>query len=967
MSVVCPHCHRKVEFADARPKFCSHCGQALGDAVAAVTVDDPAEAPTRPPRLPGETETAPPAPPNWQIGGDEPQTVGPYRLLRRLGGGGMGTVYEAEDTASGRHVAVKLVQTEHAASPEVIQRFRQEGELASKLAHPRCVFVLAVDEDQGQPYIVKELMPGNTLADYVKEKGPLPPEEAIRKILDVIEGLQEAHQLGLIHRDVKPSNCFVEHDGRVKIGDFGLAKSLLQESHLTRTGTFIGTPLYASPEQIKMETVDARSDVYSVAATLYFLLTGRAPFQTGDPVASMARIVSDDPPSMRKVRPELPKALDKVVLRGLQRDPKRRWRTLEELRQGLRPFLPMAPSVGSIGLRVVAYWLDSVIVLLATTVINLGIFWLLLRRSALAVLTGEAISITGVVARNAAGFGLFLSYFGILEGLWGRTLGKRLLRLRVGGGAGNLPPGVGCAVLRAFVVYFMLNAGRIATQLVGVRFPLLAAPVDTLTDEQRIERMQQMMDYAAFSGPLFLWVFVGLGLMASTMRKRNGYRGLHEFLSGTRTYRMHWPVMRKRIRAVSAPELLLDLQQREGLPEKIGPYRIRGTLHQTREEKLLLADEENLHRPVWVWLRPASDPPLTESRRATSRTTRPRWMSCGIVAEGRWDAFLAPPGRPLTSLVAEGRRLSWGDFRGILEDLTEELRAECADGTLPRKLTPSQIWVAPDGRALLLDAPVGREASATTASEVAGEGETAQILTFFRDVSALALEGRSRPPADGSLPIRAPLPIYAGEILCRLVCEPSPKALDERAGDLLDRLHSDLLALQSEPSVITTGRRVNHLACHAMFALIALIVFGGCLSFAAYLPRIAKGVLTEGSEAVALALSVVLFFAPSFLFRGGASFLRERIAVIRPDGRPASRMRCLWRAVLAWGLFGLLVVGLPFGIHTALVKAVGPMNFGPIEMLVVGGLSLIAYSLLLLRNPARAPHDYLAGTYLVPK
>src|SRR5205807_2020909 len=167
--------------------------------------------------------------------------------------------------------------------------------------------------------------------------------------------------LGLVHRDVKPSNCFLEADGRVKVGDFGLAKSLLRPAHLTRTGTFLGTPSFASPEQIKMEAVDAQSDVYSVAATLYFLLTGQAPFQTGDAMATMARIVADDPPAVRTLRPELPRALDKVILRGLERDRKRRWRSLDEFRQALLAFLPAEPSVGGLGLRFGAIFVDKML------------------------------------------------------------------------------------------------------------------------------------------------------------------------------------------------------------------------------------------------------------------------------------------------------------------------------------------------------------------------------------------------------------------------------------------------------------------------------------------------------------------------------------------------------------------------------------------------------------------------------
>ena len=144
------------------------------------------------------------------------------------------------------------------------------------------MFVLAADEEAGQPYIVMELMPGDTLADLVRRQGPLPPAQAVACILDVLDGLLEAHRVGILHRDVKPSNCFLTAEGRVKVGDFGLAKSLARGAHLTRTGTFLGTPLYASPEQIKGQTVDPRTDVYSLAATLYYLLAGKAPFEGGD-------------------------------------------------------------------------------------------------------------------------------------------------------------------------------------------------------------------------------------------------------------------------------------------------------------------------------------------------------------------------------------------------------------------------------------------------------------------------------------------------------------------------------------------------------------------------------------------------------------------------------------------------------------------------------------------------------------
>src|SRR5262249_43243831 len=242
MQLTCPRCHHVLEFSGDRPSFCGYCGSALTETKALAPVDP--DAPTRAP--------APAAPSNEAT----PEVVGGYRLLRVLGGGGMGTVYEAQDIASGRRVALKLISPQYAGSPDAVERFRQEGRLASAIAHPRCVFVLAADEEAGRPYIVMELMPGSTLEDRVAEKGPLAPEDAIAAVRGVLGGRGEAHGRGVIPRDVKPSNCFLDADGRVKVGDFGLSKSLVGSVHLTRTGAFLGTPLYASPEQVKGEPLD---------------------------------------------------------------------------------------------------------------------------------------------------------------------------------------------------------------------------------------------------------------------------------------------------------------------------------------------------------------------------------------------------------------------------------------------------------------------------------------------------------------------------------------------------------------------------------------------------------------------------------------------------------------------------------------------------------------------------------------
>src|SRR5262245_39324418 len=191
MRLRCPHCDCWLQFTGAPPVFCAYCGKALKQEPQAGTREFKSE----------HTEAF--QDDENRNRAEPPTQIGNYRILRLLGSGGMGAVYEAEETSSGQHVAVKVIASEFATSETGVERFRQEGRLASLISHPRCVFVLAADEQDGLPYIVMELMPGRTLQDVADRRGPLPVEEAVAMTLDVIEGLQEAHRLGVIHRDVK--------------------------------------------------------------------------------------------------------------------------------------------------------------------------------------------------------------------------------------------------------------------------------------------------------------------------------------------------------------------------------------------------------------------------------------------------------------------------------------------------------------------------------------------------------------------------------------------------------------------------------------------------------------------------------------------------------------------------------------------------------------------------------------------
>jgi uncharacterized RDD family membrane protein YckC len=772
MQLACTHCRQVLEFSGQRPSFCAYCGKPLATPDPQSTADFDHEARTQAPAQSGADDAS------------DPTEVGGYRLHRLLGEGGMGKVYEAEDPATGRRVALKLIAAEYVSSPDAVERFRREGRLASALSHPRCVFVLAADEEGGRPYIVMELMQGNTLEDLLKREGPLSVEQAITKVLDVIEGLQEAHRLGVVHRDVKPSNCFLDLDGRVKVGDFGLAKSLVGTAQLTRTGSFIGTPLFASPEQIKGDATGPHSDVYSVAATLYCLLTGRAPFQGGDPAATLARIVSDPPPPMRSLRPDLPAALDKVVLRGLERDRDRRWRDLDEFRAALLPFLPGRLSFGGLGVRYGAYLIDNVFLmfLLQTT-------WL-----TQAWIRGTLDRIGEPTLENQFWLQLmvlvgWLVYFGVPEAIWSCSLGKRFLGLRVVKSASVEPPGLLQILVRTVLFTLLLHADFFA-----IYFLIRYGVIDPRAKTPQVQMSQGVL----ILGVVYSLLAAGFALMVCTMRARNGYRGLHEWLSGTRVIRL--PEAETR-RALGSRCSDLAVCRSADQPERVGSFDILGAVWVDGSDMLLFGQDPALGRKAFLWLRPGSASPLSHTRRDVGRTTRLRWLAGGQQGDQLWDAFLAPAGHSLPEVITTEGKLSWADGRYLLTQLAEELCAAELDGTLPSSLTVDQVWVQADGRLQLLDVAVS------------GTERQGDALSLLRDVAILSLEGNPRPAGDvGS--IRAPLPRYAARLLDRLVGAAAPY-------QTVQEFQGDLTATADKPTAISRGRRLAHLA-----VLAALLSFG---------------------------------------------------------------------------------------------------------------------------------------------
>jgi len=254
---------------------------------------------------------------------------GRYRIIRKLGAGGMANVYLAEDQELGRRVAIKILDDKHAADDSFIERFRREAKNAAGLSHPNIVSIYDRGEAEGTYYIAMEYLAGRSLKELIVGRGPTPIRIAIDYTRQMLAGLGFAHRNGIVHRDIKPHNVVVDADGRLKVTDFGIARS--GASQMTEVGSIIGTAQYLSPEQAKGAPVDQRSDVYSVGIVLYEMLTGQVPFTGDTPLEIAMKHLSEVPVPPSELRPDVPEDLDLIALRALAKDPGDRYQTAEEM------------------------------------------------------------------------------------------------------------------------------------------------------------------------------------------------------------------------------------------------------------------------------------------------------------------------------------------------------------------------------------------------------------------------------------------------------------------------------------------------------------------------------------------------------------------------------------------------------------------------------------------------------------
>ena len=833
---------------------------------------------------------------------------GSYRIGRLLGRGGMGEVYDAEHLPSGRRVALKVLSSPLQSASEQA-RFLREGQLAASISHPHTVYIFGSEEIDGTPVISMELLPGGTLKDRVVTHGPMRPDEAVAAVLELIGGLDAAAAAGILHRDIKPSNCFVDRDGVVKVGDFGLSISTLARDvhqQLVTSG-FEGTPQFAPPEQLRGEPLDVRADIYAVGATLYYLLTGRAPFDAPDLRELFAKVTKGTPVPPRQLRGDVPTRLSALVMRCLAKDPGDRPASYSALADALRPFLARHDKPARLGTRTLAGMLDGwVIVGLPVSVVT-------------TILAAPlSASPEGVAAAANLPWATVLVYYAVLEGAFGASLGKRLFGLRVVSAAGSSLSWTQ-AVARAALFY--------------APFIVVAAAFEGgLSAFTETERTSSgfYINWQQTAPPLLT-----LLMFFATARRRSGWRGLHEVLSGTRVIARPAAIERQVRVTQPAPAAAVPA----GPAQRYGPF-VTMDAREPRPGAVVRAFDPVLRRPVWIEIADASKPPVDSARRDLSRPARLHWLAGRRSPEENWDAYEAPDGDAWTTGVEAG---AWSQVKLQLLDLATELDHAAGDGTQP-PLALDRVWMRDNGRIVLLDfAPPGG------ASRAPAELTPAQLLQA----------AAARVPRHPFEP--AALPLSARTFLERWSAPSLPTIADARAA---------LLPLADAPNHVHWWRRA--LPGTVAGAPVVLMLLLGIANIPA-LERFASAgsrdievgaVVISTVTAGVLALVLVCLVVSSLVVPGGIASRQLGLATVTRSGQEITRAHSLARTLVA-GIPAL--AWLTYLAFSPRVWGFVPTPPNPIAatLVTVGALGVgLAWTIV---RRTRGPHDVLTGTWVVPR
>ena len=763
-----------------------------------------------------------------------PPSQGDLVFIREIGRGGMGVVYEAQDIDSGRRVAVKVVSPRFKLSPQAVERFEREARLAARISHPNCVFVYQAHKIGPQLGISMELMSGGTLEDHVDPKNPAPIAQSVRWIMDVLDGLGAAHAEGVIHRDVKPSNLFLTRDGTVKIGDFGLSRPQSGDLKLTTTGMFMGSPIFASPEQVRGRAVDERSDVYSVGATLYALLCGRPPHEADAIGDLLAKIAVEPVTAPWQLRKSLPRELGMVVLKALEKDARKRFQTTAEMRAALEPWSRRKKSAAQLGYRTVAYVADI-------TILGIGFVVAGLAAQVLGFdLTIDKNSTVGWIAEVLIGG----AYFTLMDGCLGYTLGKRLVGLRVVSADGSHP-----TPLRAAVRWAVLAANVVWPPMFGIYSNLIGLA-------------------------LFFLPFVPMRPWRGLV---NGYQ---DRWSGTRIIQLGSPI-RGFLRSGH-----FDPRRPAAGPgaPSFGVYRTVGDLGPTEFGHLYIGLDTRLDREVWIHALKDGAPNLAGELRSSQEPLHLRWLD-GSEEDPRFDVYEAPGGASIAEHVAAARALEWPQLRRAMLQFAAHVR------NVPT-IVPARFWIDRRGELRLLHFALGQGSHEAIGSLDALCRAGAALAPLPSVTESMATPALPPGAVDVLRRMRGEGARYASFAELEQALEPLDVVPAELPRPLRVVFAVAPVLFWFAPIAI-----MGFAIYQAMTGGAKILRMGEGVDMERLPPDQALEAAKYGAWGLHLLFSAIGCTA-AVVFRGGLRLTLLGITMLDSKGRHASRLRCFWRAFL---------------------------------------------------------------------